>query len=92
MILPKIIRSVGLEPVPDLHNWHKWWSAKLDAAALMVGSVAVAYSQLPDDWRAALPPWSLTALAGVGLVIKSASLILRGAKQPSLEPKRPADE
>ncbi|KGU41848.1 MULTISPECIES: hypothetical protein [Xanthomonas] len=92
MILRKVIKGVGLEPVQDLHNWHKWWSAKLDAAALMVGSVAVAYSQLPDDWRAALPPWSLTALAGVGLVIKSASLILRGAKQPSLEPKRPADE
>ncbi|MFK3845298.1 hypothetical protein [Stenotrophomonas sp. NPDC078853] len=89
MILRKLIRAAGLEPVADLHNWHKWWSAKLDAAALMVGSVAVAYSQLPDDWRSAMPGWSLTALAVTGLLIKSASLILRGAKQPELTKDSP---
>lgn len=84
MILPKIVRAVGLQPVADVHNWQRWWSAKLDAMAIAVGAVALAYSQLPDDWKAALPHWLMAALAIAGLVIKSASLILRGAKQPGL--------
>lgn len=83
-MLPRVIRALGLEPVADVHNWQRWWSAKLDAMAIAVGSIAVAYTQLPADWQAALPPWLLTALAIIGLVIKSASLIVRGVKQPGL--------
>jgi len=84
MMLPKVIRALGLEPVPDVHNWQRWWSAKLDAMAIAVGSIAVAYTQLPPDWQAALPHCLLTALAIIGLVIKSASLVMRGVKQPGL--------
>lgn len=84
MIFPKVIRALGLEPVADVHNWQRWWSAKLDAMAIAVGAIAVAYTQLPGDWQSALPSWLLTALAVIGLVIKSASLIFRGAKQPEL--------
>lgn len=84
MILPKIVRAFGLEPVDDVHNWQKWWSAKLDAMAIAVGAIAVAYAQLPPDWQAALPHCLLKVLAITGLAIKSASMILRGAKQPKL--------
>lgn len=89
MMLPKMIRALGLEPVADVHNWQRWWSAKLDAMAIAVGSIAVAYTQLPPDWQAALPPGLLTVLAIVGLVIKSASLIVRGVKQPDLHKDDP---
>ncbi|MBB5862605.1 MULTISPECIES: hypothetical protein [Xanthomonas] len=82
----KAVRALGLEPVPDIANFKRWWSVKLDAAALAVGAVALSYGELPDEWRSALPPNMVAWIAGAGLAIKAAALIARGARQPKLEP------
>lgn len=91
-IAEKAIRAVGLQPVDDIQNFRRWWSVKLDAAALLVGAAAMSYGELPDDWRAALPHNMVAVLAGVGLVIKTASLFLRGAKQRRLCPPKERDD
>ncbi|KAB7769347.1 hypothetical protein [Xanthomonas maliensis] len=85
-IAEKAVRVLGLEPVADIANFKRWWSVKLDAAALAVGAVALSYTQLPDGWRAALPQSMVAWLAGTGLVIKSGALIARAARQRKLEP------
>jgi len=85
-VAEKAVRALGLEPVSDIGNFKRWWSVKLDAAAIAVGAVALSYGELPDEWRAALPQNMVAWLAGAGLVIKAAALIARGARQTKLEP------
>lgn len=70
--------------VPDVKDWHRWWSVRLAAASAAFSAVVVAYATLPPDWLPGLPQAVKTALAVGALLTAGAAGFARVVDQPGL--------
>lgn len=69
------------------NQWHRLWSIRFNILTAALGAMAVAYSQLPDDWKQHIPTWIIAASAIATVLSAGASAVSAVIDQPALEKK-----
>lgn len=73
-----------MQLVPYAKEWKRLWSIRFNILTAALGSAALAYSQLPEDWKASVPPWLISTSATLTIFCAAASAVSAVIDQPKL--------
>ena len=82
--MEKLLRFFGIEPKWNAFAWKSYWTTKLSALQLALGSAAVAFGAMPSEWKMGLPSWLGVALGSATIVIALLTPPAAAASQPKL--------
>lgn len=69
-------RLVALADAHLVPYWRRGWSFITVRAALLQAAVLIAWAQMPDDLKNALPGWLMPAIAGFVLFVGTAGAFI----------------
>jgi|GEM_PF-2737354 hypothetical protein len=75
-----------LSLVPDVANWHRWWSMRWLIAGAIAEALPRAWAALPGDWVGPMPTWLKLALGyfvGTALVAAAVSRVIQQTPRPA---------
>lgn len=90
--MEKLLLFFGITPKWNAFAWKSYWTTKLSALQIALGSAAVAFATLPAEWKAGLPDYLGAILGFATVVVGFLTPPAAAAQQPKLVNATPPPE